>query len=89
MASMIVTHKVKDFSTFKKTFDSVIDLRKSNGEISDRIYRDASDPNELTLIFNWNSLANAQKYAHSPELKAAMDKAGVVGIPEIHFLNEA
>jgi quinol monooxygenase YgiN len=89
MASMIVTHKVKDFSIFKKTFDSVIDLRKSNGEISDRIYRDASDPNELTLIFNWNSLANAQKYAHSPELKAAMDKAGVVGIPVIHFLNEA
>jgi quinol monooxygenase YgiN len=89
MASMIVTHKVKDFSIFKKTFDSVIDLRKSNGEISDRIYRDASDPNELTLIFNWNSLANAQKYAHSPELKAAMDKAGVVGKPEIHFLNEA
>jgi quinol monooxygenase YgiN len=89
MASMIVTHKVKDFSIFKKTFDSVIDLRKSNGELSDRIYRDASDPNELTLIFNWNSLANAQKYAHSPELKAAMDKAGVVGKPEIHFLNEA
>ena len=89
MASMIVTHKVKDFSIFKKTFDSVIDLRKSNGEISDRIYRDASDPNELTLIFNWNSLANAQKYAHSRELKAAMDKAGVVGKPEIHFLNEA
>lgn len=89
MASMIVTHKVKDYSIFKKTFDSVIDLRKSNGELSDRIYRDASDPNELTLIFKWDSLANAQKYAHSPELKAAMDKAGVVGIPEIHFLNEA
>jgi antibiotic biosynthesis monooxygenase (ABM) superfamily enzyme len=89
MASMIVTHKVKDFSIFKKTFDSVIDLRKSNGELSDRIYREASDPNELTLNFNWNSLANAQKYAHSPELKVAMDKAGVVGIPEIHFLNEA
>jgi quinol monooxygenase YgiN len=89
MTSMIVTHKVKDYSIFKKTFDSVIDLRKSNGELSDRIYRDASDPNEITLIFKWNSLANAQKYAHSPELKAAMDKAGVVGLPEIHFLTEA
>jgi quinol monooxygenase YgiN len=89
MASMIVTHKVKDYSVFKKAFDSVIDLRKSNGELSDQIYRDESDPNQLTLIFKWNSLAKAQKYAHSPELKAAMDKAGVVGIPDFHFLNEA
>jgi hypothetical protein len=49
----------------------------------------ASDPNQLTLIFKWNTIANAQKFAHSPELKASMDKAGVVGTPDIHFLNEA
>jgi hypothetical protein len=87
MASMIVTHKVKDYSIFKKTYDSVIDLRKSNGELSDRLSHQR--PNQLTLIFTWNTIANAQKYAHSPELKASMDKAGVVGTPDIHFLNEA
>jgi hypothetical protein len=40
-------------------------------------------------INKWNSMENAQKFAHSPELKAAMEKAGVVGAPNIHFLNEA
>lgn len=89
MASMLVQHKVKDFAEWKKVYDSVADLRASNGELSDQIYRDASDPNKLTVIFKWNSLANAQKYAQSPELKAAMQKAGVEGPPNIYFLNEA
>jgi quinol monooxygenase YgiN len=89
MASMLVQHKVKDFAAWKKTFDSVADFRASSGELSAQIYRDASDPNQLTLIFKWNSLANAQKFAHSPELKAAMEKAGVEGPPNIYFLNEA
>ena len=88
MASMLVQHKVKDFAEWKNVYDSVADLRASNGELSDQIYRDASDPNNLTVIFKWNSLANAQKYANSPELKAAMEKAGVEGPPDIHFLNE-
>jgi quinol monooxygenase YgiN len=88
MASMLVQHKVKDFAVWKNVYDSVADLRSSNGELSDKVYRDASDPNSLTVIFKWDSLANAQKYANSPELKAAMEKAGVEGPPNIFFLNE-
>jgi len=89
MASMLVQHQVKDFAEWKRVYDSVADLRSSNGELSDRIYRDASDPNKLTIMFKWDSLENAQKYASSPELKAAMEKAGVNGPPNINFLNEA
>ena len=88
MASMLVQHKVKDFADWKNVYDSVADMRANNGELSDRIYRDASDPNSLTIVFKWDSLANAQKYAQSPELKAAMEKAGVEGPPSIYFLNE-
>ena len=89
MASMLVQHKVKDFAVWKKVYDSVADLRSSSGELSDNIYRDASDPNILTAIFKWNSLENARKYAQSPELRAAMEKAGVNGPPKISFLNDA
>jgi len=88
MASMLVQHNVKDFAEWKKVYDSVANLRANNGELSDQIYRDASDPNSLTVVFKWDSLANAQKYAQSPELKAAMEKAGMEGSPSIYFLNE-
>lgn len=89
MASMLIQHKVKDFAEWKKAFDSNAGLRISNGELSSQVFRDASDPNSLTVINKWNSLENAQKFAHSPELMAAMEKAGVVGKPNVFFLNEA
>ncbi len=89
MVSMMVQNHVKDFAAWKKVYDSTKGLRASNGELSDQIFRDASDPNKLILLFKWNSLANAQKYAASPELKAAMEKAGVDGPPSSYFLNEA
>ena len=89
MASMLVQHSVKDYATWKKVFDSMAEMRASSGELSDQIFKDASDPKKLTLIFKWNSVANAQKFAQSAELKAAMEKAGVSGPPTISFLNEA
>ena len=88
MASMLIQHKVKDFAEWKKVFDSSVGLRASNGELSAQIFRDASDPNSLTVINKWNSMDNAQKFAHSPELKAAMEKAGVMGQPTVSFQNE-
>ncbi len=89
MSSMLVQHQVKNFAEWKKLFDSNIDLRKRSGELSAHVYRNESDPNNITALFKWDSLANAQKFAHSPELKAAMEKAGVMGQPSIFFLNEA
>jgi quinol monooxygenase YgiN len=86
---MLIQHQVKDYAAWKKVFDSAIEMRTSSGELSAQVYRDASDPNKVTTINKWNSLANAQKFAHSPELKAAMEKAGVVGAPNVSFLNEA
>lgn len=86
MAGMLIQHKVKDFAEWKKGFDSVAALRAASGELSDQIYHDASDPNQVILVFKWDSVENAQKFAQSPELKAAMEKAGVEGRPTITFL---
>jgi antibiotic biosynthesis monooxygenase (ABM) superfamily enzyme len=88
MASMLIQHQVKDYTEWKRVYDSVADMCSTNGELSDRIYRDESDPNKLTVMFKWDTLANARKYAQSPELKAAMENAGVEGPPNISFLNE-
>jgi len=88
MTTVIVQHKVKDFAEWKKVFDSAIEMRKSGGELSAEVYRDASDPNNLTVINKWDSLENAQKFVQSPDLQAAMEQAGVAGPPTITFLNE-
>ena len=88
MPYMIAQHKVGDFAKWKAVFDSLQDLRQAHGEKSAQIFHDADDPNSLTLLFAWDSVENAQRYAQSPKLKAAMQKAGVTGPPNISFLNK-
>jgi antibiotic biosynthesis monooxygenase (ABM) superfamily enzyme len=89
MAYMFVRHSFRDYDAWKSVFDSVGDLRKRNGEQSYQILRQDNGSDELVALFRWDNLDNARKYAASPELKAAMERAGVIGKPEILFLEEA
>ena len=89
MAYMFVQHGVQDYEAWKSVFDSVGDLRRRNGEKSYQILRQENGSNKLLALFEWDSLDNARKYAASPELKEAMQRAGVTGKPEILFLEEA
>jgi hypothetical protein len=89
MVYMLVRHSVKDSEAWKSVFDSVGDLRRRNGETSYQILRQDNGSKELVALFAWDSLDNARRYAASPELKEAMERAGVVGKPEILFLEEA
>ena len=89
MAYMFVQHGVQDYEAWKSIFDSVGDLRRRNGEKSYQILRQENGSNKLVALFEWDSLDNARKYAASPELKEAMQRAGVTGKPEILFLEEA
>ena len=89
MAYMFVRHSVQDYAAWKSVFDSVDDLRKRGGEKSYQILRQENGSTELVALFQWDNLDNARKYAGSPELKAAMEQAGVTSKPEILFLEEA
>ena len=88
MASMLVRAQVKDFQEWKRVYDEAGDLRSSFGGGDGQVFQDESDPNTYTAIIEWDSIENARKYSQSPELRAAMEKAGVVG-PTVYYLNEA
>jgi heme-degrading monooxygenase HmoA len=86
---MFIRHNVKDYDAWKSVFDSVSDLRERSGERSYQILRQDDGSNSVFALFEWDNLDNARKYASSPELKAAMERAGVTGKPEIYFLEQA
>lgn len=88
MATMIVKHKVADFGKWKPVFDEMQQDRLAHGWISHEIFRDAADSNLVTIINKLKNLDQAKAYGQSPELKAAMQKAGVISAPEIQFLND-
>ncbi len=87
MAHLLVHHKVADFAKWKPYFDRDDARRRAAGGGNAQVFRDADDPNMVTLLFEWNSVENAKKFASDPALASIMQEAGVVGAPSIHFLS--
>lgn len=88
MVHVFVRHKVSDMNHWKAIFDSAYHMRKAGGELSARMFRSRVDPAELNLLCEWDSLERARKFFEQPELKAAMEQAGVVGAPDIEYMEE-
>ena len=89
MPHLFVRHKVKDYAVWKKAFDSFAGTRRAGGEKSFQIYRPDGDPNNLFLLFEWESSDKAKSFAASPDLKSAMQRAGVIEPPEVYVLEGA
>jgi hypothetical protein len=89
MAHVLMEHKVKDYAAWKTVFDGHADMRKSRGEKSYRIFRPNGEANEVTLLFEWSSLKEAERFYASLEFKSATMRAGVIAPPRVKFLTEA
>lgn len=84
-AGMIVAHAVKDFAVWKKVYDSLEDVRKRHGIIGAAVNQALDEPNLVTVYHQAEARTELQAFAASPELKAAMQQAGVTGVPEFRF----
>jgi quinol monooxygenase YgiN len=89
MVHIIIRHKVADYSRWKDAFDAHLSTRKAAGETDYRVLQSVDDPREVTLFLDWDSLERARRFAGSEDLKQAMQKAGVLGDPDVHFLEDA
>jgi hypothetical protein len=45
-------------------------------------------PNQITVILRADDLKRAKEFGESADLRQAMQAAGVVGPPDVRFLNE-
>jgi len=88
MIYLLVHHEVADYPAWKSIFDSSLDWRTRNGEHNCRIFRWVQNPNELTLLFEWENFERARTFIASDELKAKMASAGVKSTPQIEYLTE-
>lgn len=89
MATLLVHHKVQDYSAWRKVFDDHDKTRREFGSTGNQVLKSASDPNDLTVIMDWPSVDAAKAFATSDSLKEAMKNAGVISQPEVMFLEEA
>ena len=87
MIVVAIQHPVADFEAWK----SVYDERHPGtfGALFARVNRLVSDPNMVTVVAGFESVDAANGMIESPDLKAAMDRAGVTGAPRIEVYEEA
>lgn len=89
MIHVIIRHKVADYGRWKEAFDAHLNARKAGGEMGHRLLLSVDDPCDVTVVLDWDGLDRARRFASSDELKQTMQKAGVLGEPEIRFLEDA
>ena len=86
---LVVQHTVRDYDAWKTVFDEHESVRTKYGALGHTIYRDAGDPNAVTIFNRFESRARAEEFARDPSLPEAMKRGGVLGEPRITWLEEA
>jgi heme-degrading monooxygenase HmoA len=85
---LLVRHKLEDYDRWKPAFDEHTATREQNGSQGGQLFRNADDPNETVILFEWDDLDNARRFAQSDELRETMQRAGVAEQPDLYFLEE-
>ena len=86
---MIVRHVVQDFSTWKPHFDAHKNEQQKNGLKLLYLLRNSENKNDITIHFEVADIEKAKQFTQSNNLQEVMQKAGVIGKPEILFLKDA
>jgi quinol monooxygenase YgiN len=85
-AAAVVVHDVADYAAWKQVLDQDDATRKQAGIIGYAVNRRADNPNTVVIYLQADSLDQIKSFASSPDLKATMQRAGVIGAPQITFV---
>jgi heme-degrading monooxygenase HmoA len=88
MPYTLIRHKVEDYERWKPVFDEHAAVRQESGSKGGRLFRNADDPNETFILFEWDDLDKARQFYRSDELRETMQRAGVADQPDVFFFEE-
>lgn len=88
MPYALIRHKVEDFERWKLVFDEDAENREASGSKGGYLFRNADEPNEVLVLFEWDELDKVRQYGQTEELREKMQEAGVADRPDFYFLEE-
>ena len=83
--NLTVHFKVKDFNAWRTSYNGHEKNRASAGITNGRVFRSADDQNDVVILQDVADVAKARTWLGSDDLKAEMQKSGVVGSPNVRF----
>lgn len=88
MPALLIRHKVTDYVTWRSAFDAQEATRRAHGCQSGQLFRNASDPNEVLILLEWDRLDRAWLFAQSDDMREELRRAEVTDEPNLWFLGE-
>ena len=89
MAALLIDHFVADFAAWLPHYESHAEVRAAAGVTTSVVWQASDDPNHVFVLIKGATLEALQAMTQSEELRERMQAAGVVGVPNFHFLGEA
>jgi hypothetical protein len=88
-ATLVVRHQVNDYPAWRAVYDELEPVRVEYGCTGNRVLRLPENTNDLLVTHDFPTVEKAGTFAHSPELQAAMQRAGVAGPPQVEIFDVA
>jgi hypothetical protein len=88
MTTVIVTHEVKNYSDWKKVYDEDEENRSKSGMKITGLYQSVDNPNMVTVVGEAPSAEAVNQFMSNPELRATMERGGVLGMPDVKVLSK-
>ena len=87
MIYLLVRHTIEDYGRWKEGFDRHLAARQAGGATKEvYVMRNVDNPQEIIVVLGWHDLVTVKAFANSASLQTAMEEMGVVGVPEVRFL---
>lgn len=83
--NLTINLNVKDYSAWRLAYDGREKSRVSAGITNGRVFRNAENPNDVVILQDVADVAKARNWLGSADMKATMQKSGVVGTPDVRF----
>ena len=81
--TMFIRHRVAEFNDWHRVYKDVEPMQKAGGVLAEAVYQASNDPNDVTVTHDFAEETEARSFAASQDLKAAMERAGVIEQPVI------
>jgi len=88
MPYLLVKQKITDFERWYAIFKSDARAQKEAGLHDLVILKDMTDPKLIVCIFKIDSIEKAKTFTDSPGSGKSAELSGVIGTPEILFLEK-
>jgi hypothetical protein len=84
-----IHHEVADYSAWRKVYDAFAGTQRKLGVTHKAVYQSVENPNDVTVTHDFKTTEKAKTFMSAPEVKSAMDKAGVKGTPQVWITTQA